>query len=89
MEILKRKLSDIEISDFRISDWPIWTKEVSEFDWYYDAVEDCFILDGIAEVVTAEGEIITFGKDDFMTFPQGLSCHWKILRPIKKHYRFR
>lgn len=75
--------------DYRVYSWPMWTKEVSEFDWQYDATEDCLLLQGVVEVTTAKGFTVTIHAGDFVTFPQGLSCRWKVLEPVKKHYRFR
>ena len=71
-----------------VDDWPIWTKEESEFPWSYDECETCFLLEGEVEVTTADGETVRFGQGDLVTFPQGLSCTWKITRAVRKHYRF-
>ncbi|RKX55019.1 MAG: cupin, partial [Thermotoga sp.] len=27
------------------------------------------------------------GEGDFVTFPKGMKCTWKVLKPIKKKYR--
>lgn len=27
-------------------------------------------------------------RSDLVSFPPGMSCAWKILRDVKKHYRF-
>ena len=27
------------------------------------------------------------GKGDLVTFPDGMSCRWHIIRPVRKHYR--
>jgi uncharacterized cupin superfamily protein len=70
-----------------ISSWPIWKKEVSRFDWYYDSTEECYLLEGEVVVETEDGEKVKFGKGDFVTFPGGLSCVWDIKKPVKKHYR--
>jgi len=69
--------------------WPIWEKEVSEFPWYYDEPETCLFLEGDV-VVTPDGggAPVRFGKGDLVTFPQGLSCTWKVLKPVRKHYKF-
>jgi hypothetical protein len=29
-----------------VDSWPIWEKEVSRFDWYYDSTEECYLLEG-------------------------------------------
>lgn len=89
MEILVCKLSEQEIADNRIRSWPVWTKEVSEFDWYYEATEDCLFLEGEVEVSTFDGRITCIVAGDYVTFPQGLSCRWKVIVPVRKHYRFR
>lgn len=89
MGIEVRKLSDSEIKEMGIGSWPIWEKEVSVFDWYYDQTEDCLLLEGAVIVETKDGTKVEFGKGDFVTFPKGLSCTWNIKEPVKKHYRFR
>ena len=68
--------------------WPTWTKEASEFPWSYDEKETCLILKGKAEVTTSEGETVGFGAGNFVVFPVGLKCTWKIIEPIEKKYKF-
>lgn len=69
--------------------WPIWTKEVSTFDWHYDERETCFLLEGRVTVAPAGGgEAVEFGAGDMVVFPQGLSCVWDITEPVRKHYTF-
>ena len=68
--------------------WPIWTKEVSEFPWEYDEQETCLILDGDVTVTNEEGEQFAFGAGDWVVFPQGMKCTWKINNDVRKHYRF-
>lgn len=87
MKVKIEKLSESEIESKGIRNWPIWTKEVSEFDWYYDEQEQCLFLNGKVIVKTDEGEY-EINKGDFVTFSQGLECIWKVLEPVKKHYRF-
>jgi len=89
MEILIRKLSSQEIDDFRIKSWPIWTKEISEFDWHYDLVEDCLLLEGSVLISYGKGKSVTIKAGDYVTFPAGLSCHWIVTEAVRKHYRFR
>ena len=86
MKIEIRKPSKEEAKEAR--SWGIWEKEVSEFPWEYDENESCLILDGKAEVTTASGEKVEFGKGDLVVFPVGLKCTWKITEPIKKYYKF-
>ncbi|MFH1641861.1 MAG: cupin domain-containing protein [Nanoarchaeota archaeon] len=81
-----RKPTDEELKD--VGHWEIWVKEVSEFPWEYFQEEHCYILEGKAEVTLENGKKVEFGKGDFVVFPKGLKCTWKIIEPIKKHYRF-
>lgn len=68
--------------------WPIWTKEVSTFPWTYDSSETCYFVEGRVTVTPSGGEPVTVGKGDLVTFPAGMSCTWKVLDPVRKHYRF-
>ena len=71
-----------------IPGWGIWTKEVSEFPWTYDATETCYFLEGDVVVTPQGGEPVQMGKGDLVTFPKGMSCIWEIRKPVKKHYTF-
>jgi len=88
MEIKVQKLSDSELKKIGVYSWPIWTKEISRFDWSYDSVEECLFLEGEVSVKTKDGKDVSFGKGDFVTFPKGLSCTWIIKKAVKKHYNF-
>lgn len=70
------------------ANWDVWTKEISEFPWFYDEKETCFILEGKAVVTASDGSQISFGPGDWVIFEKGLKCTWRILQPIKKHYIF-
>lgn len=71
-----------------VFDWPVWTKEVSEFPWHYDVKETCYLLEGEVEVTAEDNDTVRFGKGDLVVFPAGLSCTWKIVKAVKKHYQF-
>ena len=86
-KILIEKLTETKLQDLNVFSWAIWTKEVSTFDWHYDEQEQCYFLEG-AVTVTTPYETVSFGKGDFVTFPQGLSCTWQIKKNVKKHYQF-
>jgi len=77
-----------KLDEMGVFDWPVWTKEVSEFPWIYDDPETCYFLEGKAIVTPDQGEAVQVGKGDLVTFPSGLSCTWKILKPVRKHYHF-
>jgi len=76
------------LDDLGVRRWDIWEKEVSEFPWSYDEQEICFFLEGDVIVTPKDGEPVRFGKGDLVTFPAGMSCTWKVLKPVRKHYRF-
>ena len=86
MTIGIRKPSEEEIK--MAETWPTWTKEASEFPWSYDEKETCLILKGKAEVTSKDGETVSFGAGDFVIFPVGLECTWRIIEPIEKKYEF-
>lgn len=87
MAIVVYKPSRQELQEKNVFAWPVWEKEVSEFDWYYDETEECYILEGEIEVL-AEGKTVRIVAGDFVRFPKGLSCVWKVKKPVRKHYRF-
>ncbi len=87
MKIVIKKLSDDEIKQMSIKSWPIWTKEVSAFDWYYDSQEMCLILEGKA-IIKTPFEEVEIKKGDYVVFPVGLKCVWNVTEPIRKHYNF-
>jgi uncharacterized cupin superfamily protein len=86
-KIKVEKAEPKKIESLGAKNWPIWAKEISEFDWHYDENETCYILEGDVTVETSEGEV-SFGKGDLVTFPKGLSCRWKIKKDVRKHYHF-
>ncbi len=76
-----------QLQELGVTEWPIWEKEPSDFDWHYDAVERCYFLEGEVTVETDEGTV-NIGRGDFVTFPEGLRCRWRITQPVRKHYAF-
>ena len=85
---VNRNPSEDQLSSLGVTSWPIWTKEVSEFPWTYDSPETCYFLEGDVTVTSENGDEVKVGKGDLVTFPQGMSCTWKVTVPVKKHYRF-
>ena len=86
MEIIIRKPAETEKDEMKKK--PVWECGVSEFDWYYDSQETCLIIEGEA-TVEYDGESVSFGEGDYVVFPKGLSCAWKVTKPVKKYYVFR
>ena len=87
MNIKIDKLTEEEVNNKGVLSWPIWECEVSEFDWEYDQQESCLLLEGEVEV-KSDIETVKFGCGDFVVFPKGLTCKWKVIRPVRKHYSF-
>lgn len=85
---IDRKPSADRLSTLGVKQWPIWTKEESEFPWTYGESETCYFLEGNVVVTPDDGEEVTMGVGDLVTFPKGMSCTWKILNPVRKHYTF-
>ena len=76
------------LDELGVRQWNIWEKEVSEFPWHYDEQEICFFLEGDVQVTPDGGAPVRFGEGDLVTFPAGMSCTWKVIKPVRKHYRF-
>ena len=87
MKIEIIKLSRSKIAEKNILQWPIWTCEVSEFNWEYSDEEACLLLEGEVEV-SSEFETVRFSAGDYVVFPKGLKCRWKVMQPVRKHYSF-
>ena len=87
MNIEIKKLTKEEINLHNILSWPIWTCEISEFDWKYDDRECCYLLEGEVEV-SSDIETVKLGVGNFVVFPKGLKCRWKVIKPVRKHYSF-
>ena len=87
MKIEIIKLSESKITEKNILQWPIWTCEVSEFNWEYSDEEACLLLEGEVEV-SSEFETVRFSAGDYVVFPKGLKCRWKVVKPVRKHYSF-
>lgn len=85
---VERRPDPERLKTLGVARWPIWTKEVSEFPWCYDEVETCLFLEGEVVVTPDGGQPVAMGAGDLVTFPEGLSCTWKVIRPVRKHYRF-
>jgi len=85
---IEHQPTQTQLEQLGVKKWSIWQKEVSEFPWHYDDQETCYLLEGEVIVTPSAGQPVHFGKGDLVTFPAGLSCTWKILSQVKKHYLF-
>ena len=86
MKPVIRKPSEKE--QIEASKWPIWEKEESSFDWFYDSKEMCYFLEGDVEIEIEDGSRVSIGQGDFVTFPKGIECKCHIKKAVKKHYKF-
>ena len=85
---IEHNVTPAKLDVLYVDDWPIWEKEVSEFDWEYDSSETCYIVEGKAIITPETGEPVTIEAGDLVTFPKGMKCVWNIIEPIEKHYKF-
>ena len=46
MQIKIEKPTEQYFEERKVSSWGIWEKEVSRFDWHYDSIEECYLLEG-------------------------------------------
>lgn len=88
MEIEVKKPSKEELESLGVKNWPIWEKEASTFDWFYNDKETCLFLEGEVEVEYNEGKKVKIEKGDLAVFPKGLKCKWQVKKRVKKHYKF-
>ncbi|NJO77982.1 MAG: cupin domain-containing protein [Cyanobacteria bacterium RM1_2_2] len=85
---IEHQPSSERLQELGVAQWSIWDKESSEFPWTYDESETCYFLEGEVIVIPEGGAPVPMGQGDLVTFSAGLSCTWKILQPVRKHYRF-
>lgn len=79
------KPSESEIKEAK--KWPIWEKDKSTFDWFYDEDEKFYLLEGEVEVELPDGTNVRFGQGDMVWFKSGTECKWNILKKVRKHYK--
>ncbi len=82
-----KNLSPESLREYGVEKWPVWEKDVSEFNWHYDAKETCYIIEGRAQITYGD-EMKEIAAGDLVVFPKGLACTWNITEPLKKHYTF-
>jgi uncharacterized cupin superfamily protein len=88
MKVKVEKPDSTRLEQLQVKRWPIWEKEESRFDWFYDQKEVCYFLEGKVEVELPDGTKVNIGKGDLASFPKGLQCTWHVLKKVKKHYNF-
>ncbi len=88
MRIEVKKPSKKKLEELAVGGWPIWEKEESTFDWFYDDKETCYFLEGDVEIEFPDKTTTKITAGDLAIFPKGLSCKWHIKKKVKKHYKF-
>ncbi len=86
--VVESSPSEERLTALGVHDWPIWEKEVSSFPWTYDEAETCYLLEGEVVVTPEGGAPVEIRAGDLVRFPVGMSCHWDIRVPVRKHYSF-
>ena len=84
MNIIVKKNKNIDM----YKEWPIWSCEISKFDWEYSEEEHCYVIEGEV-IVTTVNDFLNISKGDYVIFPKGLKCNWEVHKTIKKHYLFK
>lgn len=87
MKVKIEKPTEEKLRELGVKNWPIWEKEVSTFDWYYDTNETFYVIEGEVEVELDDGTKVSFGAGDLVTFSEGVKCTWHVKKPIRKHYK--
>jgi uncharacterized cupin superfamily protein len=83
---IQRNPDEARLKELGVFTWSIWEKEPSEFPWSYDTEETCYFLEGDVVVTPDGGDPVAMGAGDLVTFPAGMSCTWKILQGVRKHF---
>ena len=42
----------------------------------------------VAKINDLEKDFLKFSAGDFVVFPKGLKCRWRVIKPVRKHYTF-
>lgn len=67
--------------------WAPWECEPSIFDWQYSDTEVAYVYEGKVKIKSSQGEV-EINPGDLVTFPKGLKCTWKVVKKIRKVYKF-
>lgn len=86
-KITVEKPSAEKLAALGVTQWPTWSKEVSQFPWSFGTQEIAYILEGEVTVTPQNGEPVSFAAGDLVTFPAGLSCTWNVKKALRKHYQ--
>ncbi len=86
---VEHNVTPAKLDAMSVDSWASWEKEVSTFEWTYDATEMCYIFEGEATITPVGGKPVTIRRGDLVQFPAGMSCTWEITETIEKNYIFK
>jgi len=86
--IIEHQPSQDRLVELGVADWPIWEKEVSEFEIDFDETETAYVLEGEIIVTPKGEEPVTIVPGDLVIFSEGLDSHWQVTKPLRKHYSY-
>ena len=75
------------VEELGIKSWPIWTCDISYFDWAYEDKETCLLLENEVTVTAEGGKPVNFSAGELVTFPAGMNYRWEVPKSFRKHYR--
>jgi mannose-6-phosphate isomerase-like protein (cupin superfamily) len=94
-EFTVSKATEEQLKELDVENWPTWTTagnpkyEVGKTAplKVYDCNELSYIISGKMEIIPQEtGEPVLVQAGDFVTFPDGFPCQWRVLEEINKHW---
>ncbi len=89
MELLvERSIDDERKQELGLENWPVWSREVSKFDWSYSSTETGFLIKGELILHLSGKKTVELSAGDLVQFPAGLDCSWEILADLEKFYSF-
>jgi homoserine kinase type II len=89
------KATEEQLKEMDVANWPTWsTKGNAKYAVgqtaplkVYDTNELSYIISGKMEIIPEEtGEPVLVQAGDFVTFPEGFPCQWRVLEEINKHW---
>jgi uncharacterized cupin superfamily protein len=80
--------SEERLEALKVSNWPTWEKEISEFTIDFDETEVAYVLEGEIIVTPVDGESVHIKPGDLVSFHAGLDSRWQVVKPLRKHYSY-
>jgi hypothetical protein len=82
------RLSGDELDRQDMRGWDVWEKDASESECSYTMEEHCFVERGSARIIH-RGATLDVREGDYVVFPVGMTCTWKVAGPLGVRYAFR